>query len=367
MENRRRTAPAIQLFQMAPPGEGGPNLGWSGMAAGWSFSRFELRPAQRQLLEAGAPVPLGARALDLLITLVRHADRVLSKSELLDAAWPGLVVEENNLSVQISALRKLLGAQAIATVPSVGYQFALELRPLGQRPLQAPVLSTAAVAYDAPLQPLQQALASPPVRLCLRQLGDDARLAADWSRLLALHGGQASLPPAPRTWLAELPDARQAAALARALHGRAVSLGLHTGPDPDRAAATARALAERAGPGQALASAEVVSHLVPPLDGDVVHHGPEHLPMLDATLSTYELCPGGGPPSSRGSNDLGLSGQATPTRRLRPTLAVMPFGSYSTEAEPVRFGDLLADQLIAALSASQSLQVISRLVDAGLA
>ena len=50
-------------------------------------------------------------------------DRVVPKEELIEVVWPGLVVEDNNLQVQISALRKVLGAQAIATVPGRGYQF----------------------------------------------------------------------------------------------------------------------------------------------------------------------------------------------------------------------------------------------------
>jgi DNA-binding winged helix-turn-helix (wHTH) protein len=68
---------------------------------------------------------LGSRAFDLLLCLIEHRDRVVSKSELLDLVWPGVVVEENNLTVHVSALRKLLGAQAVATVPGRGYRFAM--------------------------------------------------------------------------------------------------------------------------------------------------------------------------------------------------------------------------------------------------
>ena len=89
------------------------------------FSRFEWHPEQRRLLVAGLPSGLGARALDLLDVLIRHRDQVISKNKLLDQVWPGLVVEENNLSVQISALRKVLGEDAIATVSGRGYRWAL--------------------------------------------------------------------------------------------------------------------------------------------------------------------------------------------------------------------------------------------------
>jgi len=89
------------------------------------FGRVALRPAQRQLLVDGQPATLGARAFDLLLALVENRDRLVSKNELLDIVWPGLVVEENNLQVHVSALRKLLGPQAIATIPGRGYRFTL--------------------------------------------------------------------------------------------------------------------------------------------------------------------------------------------------------------------------------------------------
>ena len=87
------------------------------------FGRFAILTAERRLLVDGEPVTLGSRAFDLLAALVARRDRVVPKEELIEVVWPGLVVEDNNLQVQISALRKVLGAQAIATVPGRGYQF----------------------------------------------------------------------------------------------------------------------------------------------------------------------------------------------------------------------------------------------------
>jgi len=87
------------------------------------FGRFEIRLAERRLAVDGAPVALGSRAFDLLAALMTRRDRVVPKEELIEVVWPGLVVEDNNLQVQISALRKVLGTQAIATVPGRGYQF----------------------------------------------------------------------------------------------------------------------------------------------------------------------------------------------------------------------------------------------------
>lgn len=87
----------------------------------------EVRPDERRVMHDGKPAALGARAFDLLLCLIEHRDRMLSKAELLDMVWPGVVVEENNLSVHISALRKLLGPQAIATIPGRGYRFSMEV------------------------------------------------------------------------------------------------------------------------------------------------------------------------------------------------------------------------------------------------
>ena len=89
----------------------------------FSFGRCVIQSAARQLLVDGQPARLGARAFDVLMTLVERRDVVVSKNELLDTVWPGLVVEENNLQVQVSTLRKLLGPQTIVTIPGRGYRF----------------------------------------------------------------------------------------------------------------------------------------------------------------------------------------------------------------------------------------------------
>lgn len=98
----------------------------------YRFERFELRPTERVLYLEGVPTNLGARAVDVLTVLVSEGGRLVSKSELLDRVWPNLVVEENNLQVQISSLRKLLGAAAIATVPGRGYRFCLPIEVEGE-------------------------------------------------------------------------------------------------------------------------------------------------------------------------------------------------------------------------------------------
>ncbi len=93
----------------------------------YRFGRFELLPAERVLRGDGRPLAIGARAFDVLRVLVERHDRMVSKAELLDLVWPGRVVEEANLPVQVSGLRKLLGARAVATIPGLGYRFAMAL------------------------------------------------------------------------------------------------------------------------------------------------------------------------------------------------------------------------------------------------
>lgn len=87
------------------------------------FDRFELRPAERLLLADGLPVTLGARAFDVLVALAARRERVVNKEELFQVVWPDTVVEENNLTVQISTLRRVLEPGVIRTVTGRGYQF----------------------------------------------------------------------------------------------------------------------------------------------------------------------------------------------------------------------------------------------------
>src|ERR1700687_3855716 len=91
----------------------------------YRFGPFELQPDKRQLLKDGARVSLRPRAFDLLVALVDRAGHLLTKDELLDQVWPKMVVEEAALHVQVSALRKVLGSDAITTVSGRGYQFTL--------------------------------------------------------------------------------------------------------------------------------------------------------------------------------------------------------------------------------------------------
>lgn len=93
------------------------------------FGRFVLHKAQRWLRVDGKPAKLSPRAFDVLTALIDNGERMVSKSELLDIVWPRQVVEEANIHVHVSALRKLLGPDVIATVPGRGYRFVHPLKP----------------------------------------------------------------------------------------------------------------------------------------------------------------------------------------------------------------------------------------------
>jgi predicted ATPase/DNA-binding winged helix-turn-helix (wHTH) protein len=91
----------------------------------YRFGPFELQPDKRRLLKDGDAILLRPRAFDLLVALVDRAGHLVTKDELLDQVWPRMVVEEAALHVQVSALRKVLGSDAITTVSGRGYQFTL--------------------------------------------------------------------------------------------------------------------------------------------------------------------------------------------------------------------------------------------------
>jgi non-specific serine/threonine protein kinase len=91
----------------------------------YRFGRFELLPNERQLVAAGAAVHLGPHAFDLLVVLVERSGHLVTKDELLQRVWGKVIVEENTLQTHVSALRKMLGADAIATVSGQGYRFSV--------------------------------------------------------------------------------------------------------------------------------------------------------------------------------------------------------------------------------------------------
>ncbi|GGP21557.1 ATP-binding protein [Silvimonas iriomotensis] len=101
------------------------------------FGSFKLFPAERLLTRQGVPVELGGRALDVLLALVAQAGSVVEKDALIAAAWPGMVVTEGSLRLQITLIRKALGdgvdgARYISNVMGRGYSFVAELSTQGE-------------------------------------------------------------------------------------------------------------------------------------------------------------------------------------------------------------------------------------------
>jgi DNA-binding winged helix-turn-helix (wHTH) protein len=103
-----------------------------------TFGPFRLDRRNRHLTRDGIGVPLGGRALNVLSVLVAAAGETVSKETLLDRAWSGLTVDENNIQVQISALRRALGEPWIITVTGHGYRLAREI--VGTRASSPPTL-----------------------------------------------------------------------------------------------------------------------------------------------------------------------------------------------------------------------------------
>lgn len=93
-----------------------------------SFAEFEIDTIHRRLLREGEVVTLNAKAFDLLVFLAQNGGRIVSKEEILNSVWEDKFVEESNLNVQISNLRRALGEQKnlprfLVTVPGKGYKF----------------------------------------------------------------------------------------------------------------------------------------------------------------------------------------------------------------------------------------------------
>jgi DNA-binding winged helix-turn-helix (wHTH) protein/TolB-like protein/Tfp pilus assembly protein PilF len=132
------------------------------------FGNFRLYPSEHRLLRDHAPIPLAPKAFDILVYLVSHGGSLVKRDELMQAVWPDSFVEETNLNVNISLLRKTLGTLPdgepfIETVPRKGYRFngtvvededsgSMQVEPSGQTSQdfdRTPAVGMAAVAAAA--------------------------------------------------------------------------------------------------------------------------------------------------------------------------------------------------------------------------
>src|SRR6266436_6344478 len=102
----------------------------------YEFGPFRVDALRRLLLREGNPVRLPAKAFEILLVLLEEKGRLVEKDELMRRVWPDAVVEENNLTVNISALRRSLTESPgehryVVTVPGRGYQFVADVRQHG--------------------------------------------------------------------------------------------------------------------------------------------------------------------------------------------------------------------------------------------
>lgn len=334
------------------------------MVQKFQFHQFELRPGARQLLAHGQALPVGGRAFDVLCALVSHRDRVVGKSELLGLAWPGRVVEENNLTVQVSALRKLLGPAAIATVAAYGYRFTLpvlvldDARPgltdttglddgvLGQAAPSAMPVLLVATAGAQPVSWLPRALAAG----------------------VARHGGHLLDSPG-EACVAAFASARAATACALDLqaaarrdgHGLRIALVPRSvEPLPDGQAAPARTdlalaleLADLAPLGGTLAAAGVRDQVTDTLDCRIEDLGDLPLRSSGAALRSYRVEPHA--PAASAPEVLDASA-------MKPLVAIVPFEARQSSGTSLAIGELIADGLISLFGhARHTWRVVSRL------
>jgi DNA-binding winged helix-turn-helix (wHTH) protein len=128
MTTKTYTEPA--LYRENPPSHGADRSSPTAAHATLEFGRFRVLLRQRQLIADGVPIELGTRALDLLLVLLEADGSLVTKEELFRRVWPGIIVAEENLKVQISALRKALGEDRdfIRTEFGRGYRFTAAVR-----------------------------------------------------------------------------------------------------------------------------------------------------------------------------------------------------------------------------------------------
>lgn len=108
----------------------------------YEFGPFRLDPAEHRLTRDGSPASLPPKAFELLLLLVQNSGRLLTKEQIMAALWPGGFVEDANLTVSISLLRKALGGKEgnlryIETVPKKGYRFVASVKEV-ESPDQSP-------------------------------------------------------------------------------------------------------------------------------------------------------------------------------------------------------------------------------------
>lgn len=205
------------------------------------FGDFEVRPRERLLSRNGQPLRLGSRAFDLLLVLLDRRDGFVPADELRRTIWPDRVVEDNNLHVHLSALRKVLGPQAIVHRATHGYRLVHQVladdvvSDAVVRPGNLPPRQTAVFGRAAPIATVVDALST---RSRVTIVGT-AGVGKTTVALAAAH--ERSGRPVDGTWLVELAALTSGALVPSAV---AEALGIKLTDDPS-IAALVRPLATR--------------------------------------------------------------------------------------------------------------------------
>src|SRR5262245_54524520 len=123
----------------------------------YEFGPFRLDPVKRLLWREGEPVAVTSKCFETLLVLVESRGEVLDKDAFFTRVWPDAVVEEKNLTINISTLRKLLGESPqehryIVTVPGRGYRFVAEVRQVDRAAETAPAEPPSPTAPRAPAE-----------------------------------------------------------------------------------------------------------------------------------------------------------------------------------------------------------------------
>jgi adenylate cyclase len=318
-------------------------------------------------------VSVGSRAFDVLVALLERRERVVTKAELLDLVWPGLVVEENNLEVQVSALRRLLGPNVITTVPGRGYRFTAEIAEDGDgnpamRHRLAAIMAADVAGYSRLMEVDEDAtvMALDAARAVFNrqvQSSDGRVIDMAGDSVLALFETAAgavstalSIQEELRRLSAQVPESR------RMLFRIAVHLGdvieKRDGTvygDGVNIAARLQALAE---PGGVTISESVRSAVKGKLDASFLDQGEQTVKNTAEPLHAFKVIAGAQAPA------LSRFAEAGRTDDLplpdKPSLAVLPFTNLSNDPEQEYFADGVVDDIISALSRVREFFVIAR-------
>jgi adenylate cyclase len=348
-------------------------------AGGLSFGPFNLVASERLLTKGGVPVELGARALDILITLISAPNEAVSKKDLMSRVWPDVTVEEGSLRFHMTSLRKALGdgtdgARYITTLSGRGYCFVAPVsradpvsrasslppaatEPRVQRRLAA-ILVVDVVGYSALMQRAEEATYAEFERL-KRELIEPG-LARHEGRLIKTTGDGAlaefASPLAAVRCAVEMQDH-----LASGSSALTLRVGLNLGDvivaqdgdlygDGINIAVRLGGVAE---PGGILISEKVHSEVEGKLEVDFEDRGEQQLKNIARPVRAYAVRAG----THRASTE-----RPSPVPLLpdRPSIAVLPFENMSDDPDQEYFADGMVEEITTALSRFKWLFVIDR-------